>query len=90
MNIITRAASAGAAILSIAALVVSLTHAGPRGIPGPRGAAGPTGPQGAPGIAQNLDGGYTSECNQLMATPSGTQVTYYYPCSPVPQNPADQ
>ncbi len=35
--------------------------------------------------------GYTAECHQLMNNPSNTgQVTYYYPCSPIPQNTADQ
>jgi hypothetical protein len=41
-------------------------------------------------VAGNLGGGYTSECNQLE-TPvlgsSGSQITYYFPCSPVPQTP---
>jgi hypothetical protein len=44
-------------------------------------------------VAGDLNGGYTSECNQLE-TPvlgsSGSQITYYFPCSPVPQNPVDQ
>ena len=84
---ITRAASITAAILAAAALVVALTHSGPTGA---TGRAGPPGPQGNPGVAQNLDGGYTAECHQPMNTPDGTQITYYYPCSPVPQNPADQ
>jgi hypothetical protein len=84
---ITKTASIAAAALAAAALVVALTHAGPRGA---TGAPGPRGLQGTPGIAQNLDGGYTSECNQPMTSLSGNSVTYYFPCSPVPQNPADQ
>lgn len=88
---VLNAALGGVAVaLAAAALAVSLMHAGPQGIPGRQGTPGRQGPQGVPGIAQNLNGGYTSECYQPISRPDGTQVTYYYPCSPVPQNPADQ
>ena len=82
--------AAFACALAGAALAVSLAHAGPRGAAGPPGSQGPQGPQGSPGVAQNLNGGYTSECHQLLTTADGSEITYYYPCSPVPQNPADQ
>jgi hypothetical protein len=83
-------ASTVAAVLAGAALAVSLTHAGPRGLQGPQGlhgvqgAPGPAGPAGSPGTdGQTPYTSYDQVCwGDIQNQSTGLTGTYYYPCTP--------
>lgn len=78
-----------ACILAGAALAVSLTHAGPRGLRGTTGVRGPQGVQGQQGPAgpagQDGQTPYTSYDQVCWTTATNQQTgvtgTYYYPCT---------
>jgi hypothetical protein len=72
-----------AVALSAAALAVSLLHAGPRGMPGQAGQPGPAGEQGPAGPAGPAAPTLGYVCQQLFpnGSSSGTETTFYWPCS---------
>ena len=80
----TKILAALAVVLAAASLVVSLTHAGPRGHagrPGTPGVTGPAGPAGPAGQDAPLLG---YQCKELMPKEGGAMRTFSWPCADNP------
>src|SRR5258708_4133276 len=84
-------------IAIFAGWATSYLHPGPAGsdgtagVPAPAGSQGPARPEGPQGQAgPSSTSNYLHECSWPLTNTQGVTVTYYYPCSPVPQNAYNQ